>query len=108
MLGEKRKDRNGTVEKNLLSTIVPYVSQKGRIMYVPKGVTGCPALAVRAVRRRRMLVTNIKAFAEKDYITFDGETIKKDVKKYEISSGVSIRAKRGEWTYICTPSQTNK
>lgn len=105
--GEKRKDRNGLVEKNLLSTIIPYISQKATIKYVPKGVTGCPAMAVKAIKGRRMALTNVKAFAGKDYITFDGESIKKDTKKFETGAGVSIRAKRGEWTYTCSPNQTN-
>ena len=54
-----------------------------------------------------MSITNIKAFAGKDYITFDGETIKKDIKKFETGAGVSIRVKRGEWTYVCSPNQSN-
>lgn len=105
--GEKRKDRNGVVTKNLMSTIIPYIPQTGTIRYVPKGVTGCPALAVKAIKHRRMALTNVKAFSGKDYITFDGESIKKDVKKFETGAGVSIRVKRGEWTYICSPNQSN-
>lgn len=105
--GEKRKDRNGVIEKNLLSTIIPYVPQTGSIKYVPKGVTGCPPLSVKAIKHHRMSITNIKAFAGKDYITFDGETIKKDIKKFETGAGVSIRVKRGEWTYVCSPNQSN-
>jgi hypothetical protein len=105
--GETRKDRNGLVEKNLLSTIFPYVSQRGSIKYVPKGVTGCPAMAVRAIKGRRMAVTNIKSFTGKDYITFDGESIKKDVKKFETGAGVNVRVKRGEWTYVCNLNQSN-
>lgn len=105
--GEKRKDRNGVINKNLVSTLIPYIPQTGTIKYVPKGVTGCPAMAVRAIKHRRMTLTNVKAFAGKDYITFDGEAIKKDVKKFETGAGVSIRVKRGEWTYICSPNQSN-
>lgn len=107
-LGSDRKYRSGTLEKNLLSTIIPYVSQKGKIKYVPKGVTGCPALDVRAIKHHRMSLMNVKAFAGKDYIAFDGETIKKDVKKFETGAGVTIRVKRGEWTYICNPNQEGK
>lgn len=105
--GEKRKERAGLFEKNLLSTVLPYVAQKGTIKYVPKGVTGCPAMAVKAVKRRRMVLTNVKAFVGKEYITFDGEAIKKDRKKFETGAGVSIRVKRGTWTYVCSPNQSN-
>lgn len=105
--GEKRKERNGLFEKNLLSTVIPYVAQKGTIKYVPKGVTGCPAMEVKAVKNRRMALTNMKAFVGKEYITFDGEAIKKDRKKFETGAGVSIRVKRGTWIYVCSPNQSN-
>lgn len=106
--GTKRKDRTGVVEKNLFSTIIPYVSQRGTIKYVPRGVSGAPHMLVRAIKRRRMTLTNIKAFAGKDYITFDGETIKKDCKKFDTGAAVTIRIKRGEWTYECNPNQSGK
>lgn len=105
--GEKRKERPGVYEKNLLSTVIPYVAQKGTIKYVPKGVTGCPPMAVKAVKRRRMVLTNLKAFIGKDYITFDGESIKKEQKKFETGASVSIRTVRGTWTYVCSPNQSN-
>ena len=105
--GEKRKDRNGSMSKNFISTIIPYVSQKGEIKYVPKGVTGAPLMKVKAIKHRRMTITNYKAFAGKDNITFDGESIKKDCKKFDTGAGVTIKVIRGEWTYICSPNQTN-
>lgn len=51
MPGEDPKHRNGVVEKNLLSTIVPYIPQTGLIRYVPMGVTGCPLLRVKATKK---------------------------------------------------------
>lgn len=104
--GEKRKERSGLFEKNLLSTILPYVSQKGTIKYVPKGVSGCPVMEIKAGKRRRMVLANVKAFAGKDYITFDGASILQDTKKFTASAGMCIRVKRGTWTYVCTPNQT--
>ena len=77
--GQKRKDRSGVYSINLMSTIIPYVPQTGTIKIVPKGVTGAPPMSVRAIKHRRMALTNVKAYAGKDYITFDGEAIKKDV-----------------------------
>lgn len=105
--GEKRKERSGLFEKNLLSTLVPYAPQTGTIKYVPKGVTGCPVMSVKAIKHCRMALTNVKAFAGKDYITFDGTDIKKDTKKFETGAGVSIRVKRGTWTYVCSPNQSS-
>ena len=105
--GEKRKDRNGSLDKSIASTIIPYIPQRGTIKYVPKGVTGAPPLLVRGIKGRRMTLTNVKAFAGKDYITFDGETIKKETKKFDTGGSVTIRVKRGEWTYVCNPNQEN-
>lgn len=105
--GEKRKDRNGIVDKSLASTIIPYIPQTGTIKYVPKGVPGAPPLSVRAIKRRRMTLTNVKAFAGKEYITFDGEAIKKDCKKFDTGAAVTIRVKHRGWTYVCNPNQSN-
>lgn len=106
--GEKRKDRNGEFEKNFLSTILPYVPQKGKIKYVPKGVAGAPPMMVRGIKNRRMALSNFKAFIGKDYITFDGAALKNDIKKYETGAGLTVRTKRGGWTYTCTLNQESK
>jgi len=104
-LGAERKDRNGSTEKSLISTIIPYIPETGKIKYVPKGVTGAPALEVKGIKNRRMSITNIKSFVGKEYITFDGTTIKKDITKYETSAGVQIKVQKNGWTYHCTPNQ---
>lgn len=104
--GEKRRDRKGSYEKSLLSTIIPYVSQKGKIKFVPPGVTGAPAMEVKAIKGRRMTITNIKAYAEKKNITFDGEYIRKDTRRFDTGASVNIKVKKGEWTYVCIPNQT--
>ena len=64
-------------------------------------------MSVRAVKRRRMALVNVAAFAGKEHITFDGEAIKKDCKKFETGSGVIIRVKKSGWTYVCTPNQAS-
>lgn len=104
-LGAERKHRNGSTEKSLVSTLIPYIPQTGKIKYVPKGVTGAPALEVKGIKNRRMSITNIKTFAGKEYITFDGTAIKSDCTKFETSAGVSIRVQKNGWTYHCTPNQ---
>lgn len=106
--GVKKQDKSGLFKKKLLTTILPYISQTGTIKVVPKGVTGAPPLEVKAMSRKKMKLTNFKSYVGKDYITFDGETLKKDLKKFEIDVGVSVKVKRGEWTYECSPHQSNK
>ena len=106
--GEQRKERSGLVEKKLLSTIIPYVPQRGIVKYVPKGVSGAPALAVSGIKRHRMRVTNIKAFYGKENITFDNQTIKKDTKKFETGAALTMRVKARDWTYTCNLNQESK
>ena len=45
----------GTIEKNLFSTIIPYIPQTATIKYVPPGVTGFPVVKVRAIKRTTRL-----------------------------------------------------
>lgn len=104
-LGMKRREANGLMEKSFASTILPYVSQTAKIKYVPKGVTGAPPLEVKAIKRRRMAITNIKAFYKKPHIILDGTTIKEDIKRYETSAGLQIVVKKTGWTYTCTLNQ---
>ncbi|NMA17601.1 MAG: VWA domain-containing protein [Clostridiaceae bacterium] len=105
-LGVDPQTLSGRVEKSLMSTIIPYVSQTAKIRYVPMGVAGFPKMEVRALRGRRMMrLTNINSFARKDNITFDGETIDKESKRFDISAGVTIVATRPGWRYTCNPNQ---
>lgn len=106
--GVKRQDSNGLFTKNLMTTILPFISQTGKIKVVPKGVTGAPTLEVKAMGHKKMKLTNFKSYIGKDYITFDGETLKKDLKKFEIYDAISVKVKRGEWTYECSLHQSRK
>ena len=103
-LNDEPKERKGTVKKNVPSTIIPYISQRGTIKYVPEG--GFPLMKVRAIKGRRMTLTNIRAFAGRENIKFDGESIEKESKKYETGASVTITATKGDWTYECTPNQS--
>lgn len=103
-LSDEPKERKGTVTKNALSTIIPYIPQRGTIKYVPEG--GFPIMKVRAIKGRRMMLTNIRAFAGRENIKFDGEYIEKESKKFETGASVTITATKGDWTYECTPNQS--
>ncbi|MBQ7087476.1 MAG: hypothetical protein IJM96_08400 [Clostridia bacterium] len=56
-----------------------------------------------------MLITNIKAYAEKENITFDGEVIRKPEGKekliFKTSGSVTIVVEKNNWRYTCTPTQ---
>ena len=105
--GNKRQDSKGLVEKSLLSTILPYVAQKGTIRYVPKGVYGAPVLKVKGIKKRRMRITNISVFEKSPNITFNGEAITPDCKRFDTGAGVNIEMVTKEWRYLCTPNQSS-
>ena len=96
------RTRNGLVTKSFLSTIIPYVPQKATIEFVPNSVSGVPALSVRAIKRRRMLVTNIKDYADRDNITFNGQVISPNTKKYETSAALKTSVVKNGWVYDCS------
>ncbi|MBQ2910990.1 MAG: hypothetical protein IJE55_01745 [Clostridia bacterium] len=108
-LGMESKKRQGLMEKNLLSTIIPYIPQTGTIKFLPKGVSGAAPLKVKGIAGRQMLITNIKAYAEKENITFDGEVIRKPEGKekliFKTSGSVTIVVEKNNWRYTCTPTQ---
>ena len=102
------KPTNGNFEKNRLYTFLPYVSEKGTIRYVPKGIAGAPKLQVKGSKGRRMEITNIKDFAKKKNITFDGERADRlfeeprNQKKFVASSGLTMTAEINGIKYTCS------
>lgn len=96
------RTRNGLVTKSFISTIFPYVSQKATIEFVPNSVSGVPALSVRAIKHRRMFVTNIKDYADRDNITFNGQVISSNTKKYETGAALKISVVKNGWVYDCS------
>lgn len=96
------RTRNGLVTKSFVSTIIPYVPQKATIEFVPNSVSGVPALSVRAIKKRRMLVTNIKDYADRDNITFNGQVISPKTKKFETSAALKTSVVKNGWVYDCS------
>jgi hypothetical protein len=105
--GQMPNDKKGKFEKELLSTIIPYIPQTGSIKFVPQGFPGVPVLKVRGARRRSMAIINIKAYAGKSNITFDNDPIEKDYSNSNLNTnaGITIRVDKGEWSYTCQPNQ---
>ncbi|MBQ3285674.1 MAG: hypothetical protein IJH40_08545 [Ruminococcus sp.] len=98
--GEDSRVRKGLFEKSLLSTLIPYVPEKGKVKYVPAGVVGAPLLRLKAARGRRMHLTNSKDFVGKDHITFNSIPITEPRTK-ELTVSTQIVVKTQEWTYTC-------
>lgn len=102
------KPTNGDFQKNQLYTFLPYVAEKGVIRYVPKGIAGAPKLQVKGSKGRRMEITNVRDFAKKKNITFDGERADRlfeeprNQKKFVASSGLTMTAEINGIKYTCS------
>lgn len=99
--GIEERTRKGTVHKSIPSTVIPYVSQTAMIDFVPNTVSGIPKLHIKAIKRRRILVTNINSFAGKDNITFNGSVVEPETKKFETNAALVTSVVKNGWTYYC-------
>lgn len=62
----------GQYKKSFLPTLIPYKAEKGTLKFVPPGVSGIASLKIRGGPGKSMYITNVKDYAGKDHITFDG------------------------------------
>ncbi len=97
---EEDRERNGSFNKSLITTLLPYISEKGRVKYFPSGVAGAPLLKLKAAKGKKMILTNSKLFVGKEFITFNGISITEPRHK-ELTAGTQIVVKTQDWTYTC-------
>lgn len=104
--GVHQMTASGRFTKRLMSTVIPYRAEKGSIKFTPSGVAGVAALQVKAAGGSAMYITNVKAYAGKDHITFNGSAIPEETTKpVRISAGAMIAVNTKEMTYTCVPNQ---
>lgn len=104
--GKSPNDAKGRYEKSIVSTILPYYSQRGTLKFVPSGVFGVPKLQLRGAKGRRMDILNTNQYRGKEHITFNGDCIEKDFKKkfLTVTAGVSLEVVDKDWIYECQPN----
>lgn len=98
----------GTMDKNLISTIIPYMPQTGTLKFVPAGVFGVPRMQLRASSGRRMILVNTKSFEGKDHILIAGQPVTNGSAKIKLTAGTNLVVEDTEWTYSCQPSNDNR
>ena len=104
--GVHQMTANGRFTKRFLTTLIPYKAEEGSIKFVPPGVTGVPVMQIKAAGGSAMLVTNTKAYAGKDFITFNGSPVEQEkVKPIRINAGAMISVNTKAMTYTCIPNQ---
>lgn len=103
--GVHQMTAKGRYTKKLIWSVVPYKAERGTIKFTPPGVSGVPVMQVKAAGGNAMIITNTKAYAGKDHITFNGSPVLEGTAKpMRISAGAMISVNTKEMTYTCVPS----
>ena len=96
----------GLTRKSIITTIIPYIAQTGRIVYVPLAERGiAPELHVKATKGKRMIVTNLSDFINKKHITFDDEYIQDGKSRKTITAGCNMCVERNGMKHACRLNQ---
>lgn len=93
----------GNFEKDLISVLLPYKAETGRLTFSPAPVK--KTAKVKSTGGSGMMILNTSAFAGKDEITFNGMSIPEGYKgNYRITASAFISVSTPEFTYTCTPN----
>ena len=95
----------GSVTKSFISTIFPYKAQTATIRYTPPGVSGAPRLRVKAANKSSMHHSNVKQFAGRQDITFNGMSVEEGQTKQRIGSNTNITYSTESYNYECHLNQ---
>lgn len=99
-LGLRDTEAHGKYEKSLVSTLIPYKPETGKIVFSPSPHK--KSMSVRAAGGNGMLIMDTKKFAGKSEITFNGMPVEEDrVKPMRISGNSAISLSTPEYTYTC-------
>ena len=99
-IGVKDKEVHGKFQRKMLTTLIPYKAETGFVVFSPSPYKKTAQL--RAAGGNGIYVTNMKMFAGKEEISFNGMSIDAGrVKPYRISSGSTISLRTAEYTYTC-------
>lgn len=102
-IGIKDTMVRGTFEKNLLSVLLPYKAEVGRLTFSPAPVK--KTARVKAAGGGSMVILNTSAFAGKEDTTFNGMSIPDNYKgNYRMSPSTIIVVSTPEFTYTCIPN----
>lgn len=104
--GVHQMTASGRYTKRFITTLIPYKAEEGSIKFVPPGVAGVAVMQIKAAGGSAMMVTNTRAYAGKDHITFNGSPVDEGkTKPIRISAGAMISVNTREMTYTCIPNQ---
>lgn len=92
----------GRYVKNRATVVLPYLAETGTIRFLPKGVSGVPALKIKAVGSNRMEIVNTKSYIGKKNVTFDGSPVEEKQKKnLRKTAGMRVKYETRDADYTC-------
>jgi hypothetical protein len=99
-IGVKDKEVHGKFQRKTLTTLIPYKAETGFVTFSPSPYKKTAQL--RAAGGNGIYVTNMKMFAGKGDISFNGMTIDEGrTKPYRIGSNSTISLATAEYIYTC-------
>ncbi len=99
-IGVKDKEVHGKFKRKIITTLIPYKAESGFVVFSPSPYKKTAQL--RAAGGNGIYVTNMKMFAGKGEISFNGMSIDAGrVKPYRIGANSTISLRTPEYTYTC-------
>ena len=99
-IGLKDQENHGKYVKSLVSTLIPYKPETGRITFSPSGHK--KSISVKAAGKGSMYITNTRNYAGKSEVTFNGTSIEEGrTKPLRISGNSTISLSTPEYIYTC-------
>ena len=97
---------SGKYRKNMATTFIPYKAETGTIKFVPPGAPPVPVLRVKAAGGSSMWITNTKAYAGREDVSFNGIHIEEGQHRpIRISAAAMLSVDSKAMTYTCIPNQ---
>lgn len=101
MIGVSRETDTGSVDKVLISYLLPFVAQRAKVEFAPVGTVAMPKLCLKAAGGRRMTVSNTHDYSELDEMMLNGKPVQNCDANAKYSSGLNISVKSDGWEYLC-------
>lgn len=99
-IGVRDTESHGKYRRKTITTLIPYKAETGFVVFSPSPHKKTAQL--KAAGGNGIYVTNMKMFAGKEEISFNGMSIESGrIKPYRINAGSTISLRTTEYTYTC-------
>ena len=91
-------DTTGSMQRDLITGVLPYFGQRARICFAPMGAT---ELDVKATTKRRLQIINIESYAGDRNVKFNDAMIPAGTAKRAIAANTKITVETRVMKYTC-------